>query len=182
MTRCSKQCTILPEMEEPGGGLPVRERRYRMLYSLYQAWTDTMTPFRRTGRAALAMRDRSHMLQVISETWPVFRSLYALIDVTANARVTHQRPAFDIGTVMVGNREVMVREEVVMGLPFGDLLHFAKDDVGAPQPKMLVVAPLSGHFATLLRSTVRQLSSDHDVYITDWVNARDVPIEEGAFE
>jgi len=152
-----------------------------MLYSLYQAWTDTMTPFRRTGRAALAMRDRSHTLQVISETWPVLRSMYALIDVTANARITHHRPPFDIGTVTVGNREVAVREEVVMGLPFGDLLHFAKDDVETPQPKMLVVAPLSGHFATLLRSTVQQLSADHDVYITDWTNARDVPLEDGAF-
>ncbi|MBW8911770.1 MAG: polyhydroxyalkanoate depolymerase, partial [Sphingomonas sp.] len=152
-----------------------------MLYSLYQAWTDSMTPFRRTGRAALAMRDRSSSLQAISETWPVLRSMYALIDVTANARVTHRRPAFDIGTVIVGNREVSVREEVVMALPFGDLLHFAKDDVETPQPKMLVIAPLSGHFATLLRSTVQQLSCDHDVYITNWVNARDVPLADGAF-
>ncbi len=66
-------------------------------------------------------------------------------------------------------------------LPFGDLLHFAKDDVETAQPKMLVVAPLSGHFATLLRGTVEVLLRDHDVYITDWANARDVPASEGAF-
>jgi polyhydroxyalkanoate depolymerase len=164
-----------------GAGLPVRERRNRMLYSLYQAWEDSMNPFRRTGRAALAMRDGSAALQRISQTWPVLQSMYALIDVTANARVTHHRPAFDIGPVMVGNREAQVREEVAMALPFGNLLHFAKPDVETPQPKMLVVAPLSGHFATLLRSTVQRLSSDHDVYITDWANARDVPLAAGPF-
>src|ERR1019366_8570144 len=74
-----------------------------------------------------------------------------------------------------------VREEVVLALPFGKLLHFAKDDVATPQPKMLVVAPLSGHFATLLTDTVATLLRDHDVYITDWANARDVPLREGRF-
>ena len=152
-----------------------------MLYSVYQAWSDSMTPFRESGRAALAIRDRFGALQKLSDAWPPLRSLYALTDVTANARVTHRRPAFDIGMVMVGNREVEVREEIVKSLPFGDLLHFAKDDVETAQPRMLVVAPLSGHFATLLRSTVKQLSCDHDVYITDWANARDVSLTEGSF-
>jgi polyhydroxyalkanoate depolymerase len=76
---------------------------------------------------------------------------------------------------------VPVREEVVLDLPFGKLLHFAKDDVATPQPRMLVVAPLSGHFPTLLTDTVATLLRDHDVYITDWTNARDVPLEEGRF-
>jgi poly(3-hydroxybutyrate) depolymerase len=61
------------------------------------------------------------------------------------------------------------------------LLHFAKDEIDTPQPKMLVVAPLSGHFATLLRDTVQVLLRDHDVYITDWANARDVPVSAGKF-
>ena len=81
---------------------------------------------------------------------------------------------------MVGNRTVAVREEVALHLPFGNLLHFAKD-VDTPQPKVLVVAPLSGHFATLLRGTVETLLRDHDVYITDWANARDVPLSDGHF-
>ena len=76
---------------------------------------------------------------------------------------------------------VAVREEIVLDLPFGDLLHFVKDDVETAQPKVLVVAPMSGHFATLLRSTVATLLQDHDVYITDWKNARDVPMEAGRF-
>ena len=69
---------------------------------------------------------------------------------------------------------------MALDLPFGNLLHFAKD-VDTPQPRVLVVAPLSGHFATLLRGTVETLLRDHDVYITDWANARDVPLEAGRF-
>ncbi len=94
--------------------------------------------------------------------------------------LTHTRPDFGIRTVRVGNRDVPVREEVALDLPFGKLLHFAKD-VDTPQPRVLVVAPLSGHFATLLRRTVETLLRDHDVYITDWTNARDVPLAAGRF-
>ena len=88
-------------------------------------------------------------------------------------------PGFDIESVRVGNRDVPVTEEVVLDLPFGNLLHFAKD-VDTPQPRVLVAAPLSGHFATLLRGTIETLLRDHDVYVTDWINARDVPLEAGA--
>jgi polyhydroxyalkanoate depolymerase len=77
--------------------------------------------------------------------------------------------------------EVDVHEEVIRSTPFADLLRFAKPEGGAIQPKILVVAPLSGHFATLLRNTVATLLRDHDVYITDWKNARDVPLSAGAF-
>jgi polyhydroxyalkanoate depolymerase, intracellular len=148
-----------------------------MLYSAYQTWTDAMTPFRTSARMALSLRDHF---------WPLgdgdmTRRVFALLDVTANARITHKRPSFGIGTVPVGNQIVPVREEVALKLPFGDLLHFAKDGIDTPQPKMLVVAPLSGHFATLLRSTVATLLRDHDVYITDWRNARDIPLSEGRF-
>jgi polyhydroxyalkanoate depolymerase len=94
--------------------------------------------------------------------------------------LTHARPDYGIARVRVGNRDVPVSEEAVLSTPFGTLLHFRKDLVGE-QPRVLVVAPLSGHFATLLRSTVRTLLADHDVYITDWHNARDVPVEAGPF-
>ena len=80
----------------------------------------------------------------------------------------------------VGNREVPVTEEPVLVTPFGTLLRFRKD-IDSAQPRVLVVAPLSGHFATLLRDTVKTLLADHDVYITDWHNARDVPLSDGAF-
>jgi polyhydroxyalkanoate depolymerase len=96
------------------------------------------------------------------------------------AGLTFARPAFGISGVRVGNRDVPVIEEPVTATPFGTLLRFRKD-IDAPQPKVLVVAPLSGHFATLLRGTVRTLLPDHDVYITDWHNARDVPLSAGRF-
>ena len=148
-----------------------------MLYTMFQAWTDAMMPYRTAARLALGMRDRG---------WPVghdalSRRVFALLDVTGNARITHERPPFGIEQVNVGNQTVPVREEAVLSLPFGHLLHFAKEGVETPQPKMLVVAPLSGHFATLLRNTVATLLRDHDVYITDWANARDVPLSAGRF-
>ena len=76
---------------------------------------------------------------------------------------------------MVGNQELEVTEEVTYATPFGSLLHFKKEN--APeQPRLLLVAPMSGHFATLLRGTVKTLLQDHDVYITDWHNPRDIPL------
>jgi polyhydroxyalkanoate depolymerase len=99
----------------------------------------------------------------------------------SRAHLTHTRPAYGIDSVMVGNRETAVTERAVTSTPFGTLLNFHKD-VSVPQPKVLVVAPLSGHFATLLRGTVRTLLADHDVYITDWHNARDIPLSDGRFD
>ena len=71
-------------------------------------------------------------------------------------------------------------EEAAFDTPFGTLLHFRKD-IAVVQPRVLLVAPMSGHFATLLRGTVTVLLPDHDVYITDWKNARDIPLSAGTF-
>ena len=100
--------------------------------------------------------------------------------ILARAGLTHERPDFGIAAVTVGNRDVPVTEEATCATPFGTLVHFRKD-VATAQPRMLVVAPLSGHFATLLRNMVRTLLVDHDVFITDWHNARDIPVVDGAF-
>lgn len=147
-----------------------------MMYHAYQATSDLLEPARLGARTMLKWRDA--LGDAAKGDWG--RRIFALADLAANTRVTHQRPPFGIDAVMVGNRMVAVREEVAMRLPFGSLLHFAKDDA-PPQPKMLVVAPLSGHFATLLAQTVAVLSRDHDVYVTDWANARDVPVSAGEF-
>jgi polyhydroxyalkanoate depolymerase len=98
----------------------------------------------------------------------------AFLELVSRFRLTHERPAFGIASVQVDGREVPVVEEVACDLPFGRLLRFRKK-IDVVQPKVLVAAPLSGHFATLLAGTVRTLLRDHDVYITDWKNARDVP-------
>ncbi|WP_240989186.1 polyhydroxyalkanoate depolymerase [Salipiger mangrovisoli] len=104
----------------------------------------------------------------------------AVMELMSRFRLSHSRPAFGIHSVRVDNRDVPVIEEVALDLPFGQLLHFRKD-MDTPQPKVLVTAPLSGHFATLLAGTVKVLLRDHDVYVTDWKNARDVPVSEGNF-
>ena len=110
----------------------------------------------------------------------VLRRLAAAMELISRATLTYKRPAYGIHTARVGNREVEVIEEVVHTTPFCSLLHFKKLDVTG-QPRVLLCAPMSGHFATLLRGTVQTLLQDHDVYITDWHSARDVPLSEGVF-
>ena len=139
------------------------------------------TPSRRRGLAAHAALGFRDTWLGGARNYPLARRLYALGEVFTASRITHRRPAFGITGVLSGNCETPVVEEVSLALPFGDLLHFAKPEVTAPQPRILVVAPLSGHFATLLRSTIATLLHDHDVYITDWKNARDVPLADGGF-
>jgi polyhydroxyalkanoate depolymerase len=107
-------------------------------------------------------------------------NLAAAYELLARSRLTHHRPAFGIASVRIGNETLPVHEEAAKTTPFGTLLRFAKD-VSAPQPRVLLVAPLSGHFATLLRNTVETLLPEHDVYITDWHNAREVPRAAGRF-
>jgi poly(3-hydroxybutyrate) depolymerase len=96
----------------------------------------------------------------------------------------YEKPEFGIKTVAVKDKSVGVFEEITEEKPFCRLIHFKKDLSGFPdlkQPAVLLVAPLSGHHSTLLRDTVRSLLSDHDVYITDWTDARMVPVSEGPF-
>jgi polyhydroxyalkanoate depolymerase len=109
------------------------------------------------------------------------RNLTAAYELIARAGLTHERPPFGIRSVTVGNREIAVGENAVDVTPFATLLHFKKDMMAA-QPRVLLVAPLSGHFATLLRATVCTMLPEHDVYITDWHNARDVPLLHGRFD
>ena len=146
-----------------------------MLYQAYQAHADLMVPVR-----ALAALAASRIGPPFTENLGIVRNLTAACELIARARLTHHRPPFGIDAAMVGNREVAVREEAVQVAPFGTLLHFKKD-TDITQPRVLLVAPLSGHFATLLRATVKTMLPDHDVYITDWHNARDVPLSEGEF-
>jgi polyhydroxyalkanoate depolymerase len=105
----------------------------------------------------------------------------AACEVFIRTGLTHARPAFGIDHVIVGGVPVQVTEEAAMSTPFGTLLHFKKRGA-SEQPRVLIVAPMSGHFATLLRGTVETMLPDHDVYITDWHNARDVPLSAGRFD
>jgi poly(3-hydroxybutyrate) depolymerase len=148
-----------------------------MLYHGFQAWTDMMTPFRAAAATAL----RAGEFMPFTRHRPIRRNVRAGLEVFANARTTHHRPEFDIDTVACDGGVVAVDEIAAMELPFGNLLHFSKQGSRPPQEKVLIVAPLSGHFSTLLRQTVEAMLPDHDVYITDWTNARDVPMAQGRF-
>jgi poly(3-hydroxybutyrate) depolymerase len=148
-----------------------------MIYTAYQAQSDLTAPMRAmSGATARLLTDLSPGL---TDRWMV-RSTLATTEIVARWGLTHRRPAFGIDAVVVEGEAVAVREEAVLRTPFGTLLRFAKD-TDAVQPRVLLVAPLSGHFATLLRATVRTMLPDHDVFITDWHNARDVGVAHGRF-
>jgi len=147
-----------------------------MLYQAYQNHMDLTEPWR-TG-AASALKYLNFAPQGVSDK--VFGRLAAALELISRSSLTYARPPYGVDRVQVGNREFAVTEEVTYATPFGSLLHFKKED-GPEQPKMLLVAPMSGHFATLLRGTVKTLLQDHDVYITDWHNPRDIPLHEGRF-
>jgi polyhydroxyalkanoate depolymerase len=147
-----------------------------MLYHTYQAYQDASEGLRAMARAGMAW---GTMFRSFGDFGPG-HSVMAALELASRTKFTHTRPDYGIDYVTVAGRRLAVREEIALALPFCDVIRFAKKG-GEAQPKMLVVAPLSGHFATLLRKTVETLSRDHDVYLTDWKNARDVPLAAGRF-
>ena len=147
-----------------------------MLYQMYQAQADLLAPARSAAAMWLDALGRMPRLRRL----PAVRLMEAGAELFTSAVVTHKRRPFGIASVQMDNRSVAVTERVVAATPFGHLLRFEKDSL-TPQPKVLVVAPMSGHFATLLRPTVQTMLADFDVYITDWQNARDVPMSAGRF-
>lgn len=147
-----------------------------LLYAAYETHTALAQPLRSaSGLTASLLGSTPRSL-----TPRPLRMLGSLGEVVAGARLTHRRPDFGIVEAEVDGRPVAVQETKVLETPFVDLLHFAKEG-GPDQPKVLLVAALSGHFATMLRPTVQALLSDHDVYVTDWHNMRDVPLAAGPF-
>jgi poly(3-hydroxybutyrate) depolymerase len=144
-----------------------------MMYWAYHSHAVAAQPMRWLARAAAPL--------LVDPTLglgghPPHRQLAAALDTWALGEITHRRPEF--GIAEAGGWPVV--EEAADRTPFATLLRFAKP--GAPaQPKVLLLAPMSGHFATLLRDTVRTMLPDHDVHITDWHSARDVPLRAGRF-
>lgn len=148
-----------------------------MIYELCQLQEDA------TAQASPLALDTCDTLRAWNAGGPQAGLLHqaaAAFELLANSGPVHRRPRFGLDRVQLGGRAVEVREETVLTLPFGTLLRFAKD-VADPGPRVLVVAPLSGHYATRLRDTVRVLLPEHDVYVTDWTDAREVPVAAGPF-
>ncbi len=148
-----------------------------MMYQLYQAQADLLFPLRQFARLGVSL---ARWADCGTCTPPLMRHITAGLTMFADAVLTHARPSFDIDAVTVDGHAAAVTEEAADDTPFGTLLHFRKDHALA-QPRVLLVAPMSGHFATLLRGTVQVMLPEHDVYITDWKNARDVPLAESRF-
>ena len=104
------------------------------------------------------------------------------LEVFAHASAPRGKPSFDIESVMVDGQTHGVEEAIVLHRPFGNLLRFSHAGLPADAPRLLIVAPMSGHYATLLRGTVARMAERCTVYITDWADARSVPVEAGRFD
>ncbi|MDE2080057.1 MAG: polyhydroxyalkanoate depolymerase [Burkholderiales bacterium] len=156
-----------------------------MLYQIYETQRALMAPFSEFASASAKLY--SHPLSPFSHT-PMAQRVSASFDLLHRLAKEYEKPPFAIASAQVDGVDVAVQEQVALHKPFCRLLRFKRftDDPKAlaqmkGQPSVLVVAPLSGHHATLLRDTVKSLLQDHKVYITDWTDARMVPAQAGAF-
>jgi len=148
-----------------------------MLYDAYQAQLDMFAPVRASADLFKAAFSDTVLGPAANY---VFRSMAAAAEIVSRSHLIHDRPAYGIDEVQVEGAPVAVHEEVALEMPFGNLVHFRKD-TALRQPRVLLAAPMAGHFPTLLRNTAQTLLADHDVYITDWKSGRDVPLAEGRF-
>ena len=156
-----------------------------MLYQIYEAQRSLMEPFADFAQAAAKLY--SNPLSPLGQT-PLAQRVAAGYDLLYRLGKDYEKPAFGITTVDVDGVGVAIHERIEMDKPFCELRRFKRfsDDPATlaklkVQPVVLVVAPLSGHYATLLRDTVKTMLKDHKVYITDWTNARLVPLSDGEF-
>jgi poly(3-hydroxybutyrate) depolymerase len=156
-----------------------------MLYQIYEANRAWISPFSEFASAASKLY--SNPLSAFAQI-PSAHRVSAGFDLVHRLTKEYEKPEFDINHVNVNGTDVVIQEQVVEAKPFCRLLRFKRFTDNADlllkmrdQPSVLVVAPLSGHHSTLLRDTVRTLLQDHKVYITDWIDARMVPTEDGAF-
>jgi poly(3-hydroxybutyrate) depolymerase len=156
-----------------------------MLYQLYEAQRAVLSPFAEFASASSKLYN--HPLSPFTHT-PMAHRISAGLDLMHRLSKDYEKPEFDISSVQVDGVDVAVQEQVAVEKPFCRLLRFKRFTDDLPmlskmkdQPTVLIVAPLSGHHATLLRDTVRSMLADHKVYITDWTDARMVPAEAGPF-
>ncbi|HEY2709282.1 MAG TPA: polyhydroxyalkanoate depolymerase [Caulobacteraceae bacterium] len=157
-----------------------------MLYSLHEAAYNSATPVRIAADAARELW--SSPLNPAANS-KFGRTIFASAEMLSNMTRRYGRPLWGIDQVTVKGRSVAVRQDVVFRTPWVKLRRFSREPIDlrrarAPlaAPPLLIVAPLSGHYATLLRGTVETFLQDFDVYVADWSNARDVPIIEGRFD
>ena len=149
-----------------------------MLYQAYEFQRQLAAPIRLW--ASTLEQVYSSPYNPWADTW-FGKSIAASAEIMTRLTQNYGKPAFGLATTQVDDETVAVNEEILLRKPFCQLLHFHRD-TARRDPKVLVVAPMSGHYATLLRGTVEALLPDHDVHITDWNDARDVPLSQGNFD
>jgi poly(3-hydroxybutyrate) depolymerase len=149
-----------------------------MLYYAYELQRQLAKPVRFWANAVEQVYSSPY--NPWAETW-FGKSMAASAEIVSRLTQNYSKPAFGLATTEVDGKAVAVNEEILLRKPFCQLLHFHRD-TPRKDPKVLLVAPMSGHFATLLRGTVEALLPEHDVHVTDWTNAREVPLSEGNFD
>lgn len=156
-----------------------------MLYQFYEMQRAMVEPFADFAQAASKLYSTPH--SPLSKI-PMAQRMAAGLNLVYRLGKDYEKPEFDLLSVDVNGVDVTIRERVEIDKPFCELRRFKRFsddpetlDAMLSQPVVLIVAPLSGHYATLLRDTVQSMLSDHKVYITDWKNARTVPLSEGEF-
>jgi poly(3-hydroxybutyrate) depolymerase len=154
-----------------------------MLYNMYEMNHAAMGPLRAAADMGLSFWQSA--ANPWSSSAPA-KAISASLELFERATRRFGKPAFNLHETVIGETEVNIREQVLLHRPFMSLLHFTKiwpqDATAKPQPKLLIVAPMSGHYATLLRGTVEAMLPHFDVYITDWADARTVPLAQGKFD
>lgn len=156
-----------------------------MLYQIHELNRSLLNPITKWAEAS------SKLFTIPLSPWaynPYSQRIAAAYELAFRLGKDYEKPHFNIDAILVGKETIEIQEEILIEKPFCNLIHFrkksakpSKSDRKTAQEKVLIVAPLSGHHATLLRDTVRSLLPEHEVYITDWIDARMVPLTEGPF-
>ncbi len=156
-----------------------RSRGHQLLYQAYElqrAWLSSASALASIG-AEILSNPRLPMGYI-----GLGPATASALEVFAHAAAPRGKPEFGIETVQVGSGVHSVEEAVVLNKPFGDLRRFRREGLRKDAPRLLIVAPMSGHYATLLRGTVKRMVESAEVYITDWADAKLVPVAEGRFD
>ncbi|HEY1862149.1 MAG TPA: hypothetical protein VGG77_00385 [Roseiarcus sp.] len=147
-----------------------------MIYDAYQGMADV-------GDRVRLLAQNAHAILSAWSAHPTaspWRRMSAYYELVALAGFTHARPDYGVDSIEIDGAAISIEERGVIWTPFCQLLRFRKQG-GEDDPKILLVAPMSGHFATLLRGTIRTLLRDHQVFVTDWINPRNIKLEDGRF-
>ncbi len=148
-----------------------------MLYQMYEMQRLALQPMRAMVSGALSLMEDNPLCDN-----PIGRVTTAALDSFEHTTRTFIKPAFGHATTMIDGEAVTIGEDIALRLPWCDLLHFKREADRPADRTLLIVAPMSGHFATLLRGTVMAFLPDHEVYITDWRDAKDMPLTPANFD